>query len=278
MKIIILFFLIAISSFAHNPIVVISIDGLRADAIKLASASKLLAIIKEGNNFTKSSTIDLSLTLPSHTSMLTGLDYTQHGITWNDYQPDKGVVNYPTFLELSKNAGLKTAMFITKDKLKHLLRPNSVDYFEQTEKKGDAVAKAFKNYISNHDLVDVTFIHIPDPDSAGHLYGWLSPFYIKAVKDADKAASIIIESAKEKNKDTIFIISADHGGTFFEHLLPIETNRHTPMIVHGKNIKKNQTINTPVKIYDIAATVLRLNDITIPDNFKGKALPLVLEE
>ena len=121
-KFMFVFLFVAISGFSHNPIVVISIDGLRADAIRLANATKLLSIIKDGNHFTRSSTIDLSLTLPSHTSMLTGLDYTQHGITWNDYQPEKGVVQFPTFLELSKKSGLKTAMFITKDKLKHLLR------------------------------------------------------------------------------------------------------------------------------------------------------------
>ena len=276
-SLIILLFLFVSSIHAKsNPIIVISIDGLRYDAIKIARATNLLKLMETGNNFTKSSTIDLSITLPSHTSMFTGLDYTEHGITWNEYKPENGVVKFPTFLELAKNNGSKTAMFITEGKLGHLLRPNSVDYFEQTDNKAHLVSTAFKNYLKTNDLPDVTFIHLPDPDREGHKFGWLSPFYLKAVKDADKAVDIIIKLAREKNKNVISIISADHGGTFFEHLLPIETNRHTPMIVNGYNIKENQNIETPVKIYDIAATVLKLLSIELPENFTGKPLPLSL--
>src|SRR5262245_36260715 len=55
--------------------IVISIDGLRPDAIDAADAKTLKALIARGAYCRKAQTIRPSITLPSHTSMLTGLDF-----------------------------------------------------------------------------------------------------------------------------------------------------------------------------------------------------------
>lgn len=75
------------------------------------------------------STIFPSLTLPSHTSMLTGVGPDKHRVSWNTWKPGKGVVRVPTIFAEAKKAGLSTAMFVGKEKFRHLLQPGTVDEF-----------------------------------------------------------------------------------------------------------------------------------------------------
>ena len=64
-------------------VLVVSIDGLRPDAITTFNAPTLRRLTVEGSYTLAASTITPSKTLPSHTSMLTGLSPEQHGVLWN---------------------------------------------------------------------------------------------------------------------------------------------------------------------------------------------------
>ena len=55
-------------------VVLVSIDGLRPDAIATFKAPTLSKLVSEGSYTLKATTILPSKTLPSHTSMLTGVD------------------------------------------------------------------------------------------------------------------------------------------------------------------------------------------------------------
>lgn len=265
---------------AANPIILISIDGLRPDAIPKAKAKTLQHLIRSGTSFSNARTVRPSITLPSHTSMLTGLDPDHHGITWNDYRADYGPVRFPTALEIANQHGLHTAAFVTKEKLLHLNRPNSVDHFEKTaDTEGTLVADAFVRYIRDHDLPDVTFIHVPDPDITGHRLMWNSPFYLRAVEDADAAVRTILTAAEKKangQKITV-IVSADHGGFGFGHLSNIDVNNTIPFIAVGDNIAKNVVKSTPVRIFDVAATILHLLKMQIPPTWQGRPAPILME-
>src|SRR5687768_12001173 len=72
------------TGFVSNHVVVISIDGLRPDAIAKFNPRTIQRLMKGGSFTLEAKTISLSKTLPSHTSMLTGLDLEQHGVTWNE--------------------------------------------------------------------------------------------------------------------------------------------------------------------------------------------------
>src|SRR4051812_28648410 len=64
-------------------VLLISIDGLRPDAIT-SNAPTLLRIAKEGAATASAQTVLPSLTLPAHTSMVTGLTPEHHHVDWND--------------------------------------------------------------------------------------------------------------------------------------------------------------------------------------------------
>jgi predicted AlkP superfamily pyrophosphatase or phosphodiesterase len=259
------------TAYAANPIILISIDGLRPDAIKKADAKYMLELIEKGTSFDQAMTVRPSVTVPSHVSMLTGLDPKQHGFIWDDYRPEKGPVKDPTALEIAHQAGLRTAMFVSKDKLIPLNRPGSLDYFEKTEKSGSEVAKAFKAYVEANGLPDVTFLHLPDPDKIGHFLFWMSPFYLSAVRDADDAVRNIVDTATHASaKMPTIIITADHGGNGLGHLLDIETNNRIPFFAKGEGIAAGVVKHEAVRVYDAAPTILSVLGLAIPENWLGR--------
>jgi len=107
-------------------VVVISIDGLRPDAITQARASVLLGLMEEGAHAIHAETIRPSITLPSHTAMLSGLDFRRHGVVWNNYRP--GHIAHPTVFSVASRAGLSTAMLFAKDKFHFLADPDRVHW------------------------------------------------------------------------------------------------------------------------------------------------------
>lgn len=261
--------------YAGNPIIVISIDGLRPDALSRADAKFMLDLIEKGTLYDHARTVRPSVTVPAHVSMLTGLDPKQHGFWWDDYRPTEGPVRNVTALEIANKAGLHVAMIVAKEKLIPLNRPHSVDYFEQTEREGAAVAEAFKHYIEKNGVPDLTFLHLPDPDKAGHERIWMSPFYFEGVRDADNAVKSIMEAATilSKKRPTI-LITADHGGTGLSHLLDIDTNNKIPFIINGEGIAAGVVKHEAIKVYDTAPTILSLLNLSIPKAWVGKPIRL----
>lgn len=267
---------LAYSANAKNPVIFISIDGLREDAIARSKAPFMNQLKKDGLYFDQATTVRPSITLPAHTSMLTGLDPEIHGIWWDDYRPYDGPIKHETFLEIANNKGMHTAMFVAKDKLIHLNRENSVDYFEKTEKSGEAVATAFENYVNEKGLPDISFLHLPDPDKAGHFLVWMSPFYMNGVLDADDAVKKIVDIALKARPDEepLIIITADHGGCGFMHLADIDQNNKVPFIVKGPNVPKNIVRHDLIKVYDVAPTILSFLQLAIPDGWQGQAIDI----
>jgi predicted AlkP superfamily pyrophosphatase or phosphodiesterase len=137
-------------------------------------------------------TIIPSLTLPSHTSMLTGVGPQKHQVLWNDYEPEKGLVKVPTIFSIAKEKGLVTAMFVGKEKFKHLNLPRSVDLFvwPQPEDNAMALARAFAEAVPRLKP-NLCFVHFRDPDSAGHKFGAESPEKLQALEDCDHALKTI---------------------------------------------------------------------------------------
>src|SRR5687767_4033816 len=104
-------------------VVIISLDGLRPDAIAKFDAKSIQRLMREGSYTLSAQTILPSKTLPSHTSMLTGEDVDEHGITWNtNAVGDHGHVAVPTIFDVAHARGFHTAAFFSKTKFEHLQR------------------------------------------------------------------------------------------------------------------------------------------------------------
>jgi predicted AlkP superfamily pyrophosphatase or phosphodiesterase len=240
----------------------------------------LQKLAREGAVTWQAQTIKPPLTLPAHASMLTGVVMEKHGITWNRWVPTNGVVIQPTVFSAAKQAGFSTAMFVGKEKFRHLLQPDSVDWFDYDQAnsveilKGDNGASpvkkegnVFAKTVAAHAAAcirkgkpNLCFIHLTDPDTVGHTFGWGSPEQRKAFADVDAGLDALLQAIRQAGiaRRSVVLISADHGGTGRTHSRGTADDMTIPWIAWGRGVKPHFAITAPVNTCDTAATALWL--------------------
>ncbi len=256
-----------------NHLLIISIDGLRPDALLEADTPNIDSLSENGSYTPKAQTILPSSTLPAHVSMLTGVTPERHGIEWNYWNPSKGYVKVKTIFEIAHQHGLITAMFIGKEKLKHLAKPGTVDFLDYPGQDLETIAEAAWKYIVL-EKPNLVFIHLPDPDGLGHKYGWLSDEQIKGIERADRAIGKILSVLYIMGIDdsTAIIVTSDHGGHGTTHGTDDPLDLTIPWIINGPQIKSNYLIQRVVNVYDTAPTGLFTLEISAPENWEGRVI------
>jgi predicted AlkP superfamily pyrophosphatase or phosphodiesterase len=255
-------------------VVVVSIDGARPDALLVAKTPTITRLWKEGSYSFRAQTISPSTTLPAHTSMLTGISPDRHGERDNSWWPGEATVAAETVFSLAKSQGLKTAMVVTKEKFGFLARPGSLDHFEVVPHLAPDVVLRALAYLKS-EKPHLLFIHFADADITGHLYGWMSPEYLIALQTVDDAVEILLRMMEETKlvRETLLIITADHGGHDFTHGTTLPEDMTIPWIAFGPGVREGYEIPDRVVIYDTAATVLLFLGIPIPAHWEGRVPP-----
>jgi predicted AlkP superfamily pyrophosphatase or phosphodiesterase len=276
---------------------IVSIDGGKPAVMALSEMPVLNQLVREGAASWTAATILPSVTLPSHTSMLTGVRPDKHHILWNDWRPRKGVVQVPTVFAEAKNGGFSTAMFVGKEKFRHLAQPGTLDYFEYgipgpkanegpcassaclaaTPKPGTVLAATVGREAAQYILTNrpnLCFIHLADPDRAGHKYGWGSPEQIKAFAEVDAALGVVVNAIRQAGiaDDSVLIITADHGGHRKTHGNKWAEDVDIPWIAWGHGVRKHSAILVPISTCDTTATALWLLDLPLPITLDGRPI------
>ena len=257
-------------------VIVVSIDGLRPDAIGRYEAPTLRRLMTEGRYSLSAQTIPLSFTLPSHASMLTGVESEAHGITWNSDKVEAfGTVTVPTVFSVARDAGFSTAAFFSKPKLNHLERPGSIDYV--TGPRGGVFpwnSTKLVDHVERHlrtSSPNLTFVHLADVDLAGHTYGWMSRTYGMAVRQSDAALGRVLRLADARFGAGRYsvIVTADHGGHGRTHGTTDRIDTTIPWIVWGAGVQRGDTL-TGIRTMDTAATALWMLGLDAPPGWVGR--------
>ena len=251
-------------------VVLVSIDGLRPDAIPTFETPTLRRLIREGSSTLSASTILPSKTLPSHTSMLTGLPPDVHQVLWNTPASlKKKSVRVPTVFEIAREKGLLTAAFFSKSKFESLQLPGSLDYSQAPGGwfgywPADRTVRDIERYLET-ERPHLLFVHLGDPDHAGHDAGWMSEKYGEAVQQVDASLSKIITMAERSFGPGAFtlIVTADHGGHDRNHGSSDPRDVTIPWIAWGRSVAP-ATLDRSVQTFDTAATVLWLLGVQKP--------------
>ena len=263
--------------------VVISCDGLRPDLMLRADAPNLRKMLEKGTFTMWARTVAVSITLPSHTSMLTGVTQERHGINWNDDRPEEGYPKVPTLFEIAKKAGMTTGMVTGKSKFLTLNKPGTVDWASIAGSNDEDVAKRAVSLIREHKP-DVLFVHFPGADTVGHAKGWGTPEQLERVEVIDKQIGLVLDALKSKKRDknTAIILSADHGGMGISHGGEDPRSRHIPWILVGPGIRKNYDLTRDptltVNTEDTFATMCFLLGLKPDENIDGKPIEAALED
>ncbi len=249
-------------------VLIISVDGLRPEAISLAPMSNVQALMETGIYSLSAQTIYPSSTLPGHSSMLTGMCPDKHGVDWNDYIPENGYAASPSLFEIAHNAGLRTGMVVGKEKLQQITPPENLDFFEFVNDRDSVVAARATQYIA--EGFDLLFVHLPLVDILGHLYGWLSPDQLIGAKHADEAIGILLGALDEANlrEGTLIIVTADHGGLGTSHGGKDSAMMTIPWILAHASLTP-RVILRPISITDTAPTAAFALNLPIPEIWDG---------
>jgi predicted AlkP superfamily pyrophosphatase or phosphodiesterase len=270
-------------------VVLISIDGLRPDLALRANMPTLRGMLREGAYSFWTRTTALSLTLPSHTSMTTGVIPDKHGITWNRDLPFSQPVypRRPTVMEMATQAGYVSAMVTGKSKFSTLNKPGTIMYAIDPAAVNSAsddrtVATEAEKLIAAHQP-DLLFIHFPDVDGAGHGDGWGSNRQIATIEKTDGQLARIFAALDRADirSSTLVILSADHGGAGLTHGADDARSRHIPWIAVGPGVKRGydltQLAELEVRTEDSAATICYLLGLPQPAYFDGKPVLAAFE-
>jgi hypothetical protein len=250
--------------------VLISVDGLRPDVV-FPHALRIHRLQLEGAWAPVARTASKSSTLPSHASMVSGVDFQRHGLGFNSYRPERGNIQYPTIFSAAQKARLTTALFVGKRKLEHLLDPGSQVRFAVGGVRCSRVTKLAVPYLQSAEP-GVVFLHFSDPDNAGHQFGWMSPEYMAAVKRADHCVGQSVEALKAHPgwERMLLVLTSDHGGHGHDHSAPIPPDTHIPWIAWGGAAAKATRVRRLVSTTDTAATILYALGLPMPADIEGK--------
>lgn len=267
------------SSRLTDHVILVSIDGLRPDAIAEFTAPTLQRLIREGSYTLSARTVLPSKTLPSHTSMLTGEPPDRHGVLWNTAFEDRpGTLEIPTVFGLARKRGYHTAAFFSKAKFSHLQKPGTLDYSQAPggwfgRWTAERTTRDVEKYLSDA-RPNLLFVHLPDPDVSGHSNGWMSADYGSAVLRADAAVARIMRAADEAYGRGAYtlIVTADHGGQEKDHGSADTSDVHIPWIAWGRAVQPGVLPDDAVQTIDTASTVLFLLGVDSPSGWQAKAI------
>ena len=104
----------------------------------------------------------------------------------------------------------------------------------------------------------VEFVHFSDPDERGHAVGWMTDPSSRPSATPIECLGTLVDavSAAGLDEETLFILSADHGGHGRNHSGRIKEDRLIPWIAWGPGVSPATASTAPISTVDTAATAL----------------------
>lgn len=233
-------------------VVVLSIDGLRPDAVSDAvrrGCPGFSALLKGPNTLNARTDPDITVTLPNHVGMVTGrLMKGPQGHNWLPNAMPETIAEggtlhaahgayVPSMWDVAHDHGLMTALIASKGKFilfdnsyrEEQGRPDATGADDGTRKidlvgfalRGEGVARkamAFLDDAAAQGRRSLSFIHFTDTDVTGHVRTWdMTPgsSYLACVDRMDALVDGLIrhiDANPALRGRTAIVMTADHGG------------------------------------------------------------------
>jgi len=281
-------------SYPDAPIVLISIDTLRADRLgsyghTTAVTPRLDALAGEGVRFA-SAFSHYPLTLPSHASMLTGLLPPRHGV--RDNLGFRLAAEVETLAERLRAAGRPTAAAVSSYVLRRatgvaqgfesyddaLVAMGPVDALSEVQRDGGETAERLARWVEVHsDEPFFAFLHLFEPHTPyapPPKYAGLASAYDGEVAYADAIVGTFLGRLEALGvlERSIIVVTSDHGESLGEHgesahgFFLYRAAVHVPLIIRlPGRAGAGRLAEAPVGLVDVAATLLDLAGLPTDD-------------
>ncbi len=291
-------------------VVLITIDTLRADHVgcygyKQVKTPNIDSLAADGTRFERAFAV-VPVTLPSHTTMLTGTYPMLSGM--HDFSGNKLSPLQPTLASVLRQAGYSTGAVVGSAVLDSRFGLNQgfdfyYDHFDfsrldeanldQMERPGNVVADAALDWLGKNaqkkfflwmHLYDPHFPYRP-PEPFAHEYA--DHPYDGEIAFADEQVGRLLRFLKDKGlyRNTLIILSGDHGESLGEHgekthgFFIYNATMRVPLIIRLPESTSARTVADPVSLVDLMPTVLSALGLEIPSPVQGKSLlPAIRED
>lgn len=259
-------------------VVLIIVDGLRPDAIAAAGAHNIQTLLEQSAYTPTARTIDPPETLPSHVSMATGLLPDAHGVHHNTDRG--GTLAAPTVFTRVRESGGRSALYFGKSKLALLSGPGNADLLwgpgpHGVEPERGEIAAVAARFAADfpRERFNFSFVHLREPDGAGHYHGWMSEPYFAALREADQAVGVVLQAiaASDVAQRTAVILTADHGGELLTHRSGSQASLLIPWLCRAPGAPA-AIIGEAVRIVDTAPTALALLGLPALTGTEGRVV------
>ncbi|MEO8499825.1 MAG: sulfatase-like hydrolase/transferase [Vicinamibacteria bacterium] len=261
-------------------ILLVTLDTTRADAIGPATPA-FNALARRGRRFLRAYSA-VPETLPSHTSMMTGLYPAGHGIHENGRSLG---ATTPVLAERLQRAGSETAAFVSSFVLARRFGLgrgfDSYDDIESPKRSARETTERALEYLSARtSRPQLVWVHYFDAHAP---YSPPEPFrtryagnpYLGEVAYADEQLGRVVEAFERNAPGPVAIlVVGDHGEGLGDHgesqhgNLVYEATMHVPLIMVGEGVAPGAT-ETPVSIRRIFHTVLDLAGLDPADSLRN---------
>ncbi len=289
---------IAFACTAQTPVILISVDTLRADHVG-PHTPNINSYADGGTLFTNAET-QIPFTLPSHTVLMTSTYPFQNGVEENaGHVPP----NLTTLAQVLHDRGYSTAAFIGSIFLERQLgldsgfdtydSPFSFEAFSKLSgsllfaggahnpysvrerRPGALVLLAAKRWMAAHrGQPAFVFIHLFDVHKPYQLAS-----YETEVENVDKLLGGFADTLKKEGwwQKSLVVITADHGEGLGDHgesdhgYFVYESTLHVPLMMHWPEgtAPLPARVEDPIGLIDVAPTILNFLKIPIPISFRG---------
>ena len=250
----------------------ITIDGLRPDALAVARCPNLASLRSNGAWTLRARSVMPSVSLPCFVSMFHSQPPQQHGVKTNVWAPPAQPV--PGLADVARGANRRCGFFYNWEPLRNLSIPGALhaSYFRDNlhdVPAGDLViAREAIRYIES-DSPDFVFVYLGTLDIAGHDHGWMSAEYLGCLQHLDEYVGMMLTTLPPSST---VLVTADHGGHGRTHGSDLPEDMTVPMFVVGPAIRPGYEISAPVSLLDVAPTLARVLGLSAPREWQGRCL------
>lgn len=271
-------------------VVLIGLDGWGAYSYENAEMPNLKKLAQNGAITLKKRSVLPSSSAVNWASMFMGAGPELHGYTeWGSKTPElpsREISHYgifPSVWGLYRDADPKAEIgyLYEWDGMKYLAEQDAMSFSKHTpvdKENPRSMTDAAISYIKEKkpNLVGIIY---DEPDGVGHRIGHDTPEYYEKLKQLDGYIGEIVKAVDDAGMtdETIFIVTADHGGINKGHGGKTMQEMETPLIISGKGVKKGFEIPESVMQFDVASTVAHILRLKQPQVWIGRPVKSVFK-
>lgn len=214
---------------ASPKVLLVGWDGVRPDVLREVPTPNLHALAAAGSFSETAQTARPTVSGPCWSSILTGTLPEKHGVTSNDFTPNR-YRDYPDLFTLAEAARPELRTFVVADWLPLVTEDAggpliggpvdqkiALDGYELGWLEADSLSVEQALEALRTGDPDLLFVYLGAPDEISHNTGGIGPAYRDAIATADRHLGRMVQAIRDRasfpQEDWLVLVTTDHGRT-----------------------------------------------------------------